>query len=486
MRRTKIICTIGPASNDDDTLRALIDAGMDVARLNFSHGTIARHEDTCRRVRAIAGELGRNVAILVDLQGPKIRTGPMAAGEVALKDGAAFTITTRPVPGDASCVSTVYASLPHDVKPGDHIFLADGLIDLHVDNVTPPDVRTTVVSGGPLGSHKGINLPGVAVSAPALTDKDIDELYAALPMKPDLVALSFVRCAEDVLHLRAVLDQAGQPTPVVAKIERPEAVKDFDTILGVTDAVMVARGDLGVEISLDEVPQVQKRLIRRCNDCAVPVITATQMLESMTHNTRPTRAEAADVANAIYDGTDAVMLSAETATGEHPVLAVHTMARIAAKADAAMAHDPSRHQLTRMRDAYFGSGEERFGNAISQAACRLTEVIGASRIVCFTRQGYTATHIARFRPSVPITAITLSEDARRKCALVWGVDAVISAPLRAADDMARMVDNLLVEHGLAKPGDTIVIAAGMPFTEYNRTNMIKVHMIGAAGIEGPS
>ena len=486
MRRTKIVCTLGPASSDDDTLRASIMAGMDVARLNFSHGTMAKHTDTCRRVRAIARDLERNVAVMVDLQGPKIRTGPMAAGEVELKEADSFTITTRPVPGDAFCVSTVYTPLPREVKPGDHIFLADGLIDLHVDTINPPDVHTTVVSGGLLGSSKGINLPGVAVSAPALTEKDIEDLHAALPMQPDLIALSFVRCAEDILKLRRILDEAGQPIPIVAKIERPEAVKDFDAILEVTDAVMVARGDLGVEISLDEVPQVQKRLIRRCNDYAVPVITATQMLESMTHNSRPTRAEAADVANAIYDGTDAVMLSAETATGEHPVLAVHTMARIAAKADIAMAHDPSRDQLIRMRDAYFGAGEERFGNAISQAACRLTQIIGASRIVCFTQQGYTATHIARFRPSVPITAITLTESARRKCALIWGLDAVTAEPIHDAEDMSRIVDSLLIERGLAKPGDTIIIAAGMPFSAYNRTNMVKVHMVGAAGIEGPS
>lgn len=410
----------------------------------------------------------------------------MAAGEVELKEGESFVITTRPVPGDATCVSTTYTPLPLEVKPGDHIFLADGLIDLHVDDVTPPDVQTTIVNGGPLGSNKGINLPDAAVSAPALTEKDIEDLLAALPMQPDLVALSFVRRAEDILNLRVMLEQAGQSIPIVAKIERPEAVKDFDTILRVTDAVMVARGDLGVEIPLDDVPQVQKRLIRRCNDHAVPVITATQMLESMTSNTRPTRAEAADVANAIYDGTDAVMLSAETASGEHPVLAVHTMARIAAKADASMVHDPTRDQLIRMRDAYFGSGEERFGNAISQAACRLTQVIGASRIVCFTQQGYTATHIARFRPSVPITAITLTERARRKCALIWGVNAVISAPIEDAEDMTRSVDRLLVERGLAAPGETIVIAAGMPFTAYNRTNMVKVHVVGTSGIEGPS
>jgi pyruvate kinase len=459
---------------------------MDVARLNFSHGDIGDHERACRRVREAAHAAGRNVAVLIDLQGPKIRTGPMAERQVVLEVGAPFMITTRAVPGDATCVSTVYEPLPHEVRPGDHIYIADGVIDLHVDKVTPPDVYTTVVSGGALSAHKGINLPGVAVSAPALTEKDIADLHAALPMKPDLVALSFVRKAADIQQLRALLDKAGHSIAIVAKIERPEAVAEIESILDVTDAVMVARGDLGVEMPLDEIPQIQKRLIRQCNDRAIPVITATQMLESMTHNSRPTRAEAADVANAIYDGTDAVMLSAETASGAHPVLAVHTMARIAKKADNALAQDPTRDQLIRMRDASFGNGDERFGNAISQAACRLTQVIGASRIVCFTKQGYTATHIARFRPSVPITAITLTEDAKRKCALVWGVDAVIPASLQGADDINTAVDSLLLEHGLASRGDTVVIAAGMPFTVYNRTNMVKVHVVGATDCEGPS
>jgi pyruvate kinase len=486
MRRTKIVCTIGPASSDENTIRNLILAGMDVARLNFSHGTVPQHIAACGRVRAAAAALGRNVAVMIDLQGPKIRTDTVAGGEIELVEGSSITITTDEVVGTASLLSTDYAPLPHEVKAGDHIFIADGLIDLVVERVAPPEVHARVVSGGRLSSHKGINLPGVAVSAPALTKKDLADLDGALSMDPDIVALSFVRGPEDIQQLRSVLDEADRTIPIVAKIERPEAVAAFDAILDVTDMVMVARGDLGIEIPLDEVPQVQKRLIRRCNDRAVPVITATQMLESMTHHPRPTRAEVADVANAIYDGTDAVMLSGETAAGAYPVPTVRIMAQIAATADESMTQSPSRDQLLRMREAYFANGKGKFGDAISQSACRLTQVIGASRIVCFTKQGYTARHIARFRPSVPITAITLTEAARRKCTLIWGVDAIISAAIEDTDDMSAAVDDILLHHKLAQPGDVVVIAAGMPFTVYNRTNMVKIHVVGTADLEGPS
>ena len=471
MHRTKIVCTLGPNSRDPQTVEALIRNGMDVARLNFSHGEHSAHRRVFECLRETAERLGRNVAVLMDLQGPKIRTGTLVRGEpVELVEGAPVCLTTDDVQGTAERLSTTYQALPNDVGPGDRILLADGSIELTVDQVVGRDVLCRVVQGGSLGEHKGINLPGVAVSAPAMTEKDCADLAFGLELGVDYVALSFVRSPDDIRDLRARMREHGKEASVIAKIERPEALEHFDEILSLVDGIMVARGDLGVEVDLDDMPQIQKTLIRMCNRAGVPVITATQMLESMMTNPRPTRAEVNDVANAIYDGTDAVMLSGETAVGRFPVKAVQMMAATAAKADAAVASSIRKQEapLTRATHA----------TAIGQAVAQITDAIKPARIVCFSATGYTAAMIARFRPRIPITAITANEEARRRCALYWGVEAVRSITVSQTDEMVRVVDETLLREGLASPGDTVVIVAGTPLLKGGQTNLLKLHRVG--------
>ncbi len=479
MRRTKIVATIGPSSRRPEMLRQLILAGMDVARLNFSHGTHGEHRATASDVRKVAAELGKNVAIMADLQGPKIRTGPLQNDEpVLLVNGESICLTTRQVMGDATCVSTTYEHLPQDVRPGDSIFIADGMLQLIVQSVDGPDVHCRIEHGGYLGEHKGINLPGVSVSAPALTAKDIQDLEVALDIGVDFVALSFVRSASDIERLRSRIRTTGRFISIVAKIERPEAVAHFSEILEVTDAVMLARGDLGVEVPLNKVPQIQKKLIHDCNDLGIPVITATQMLESMTNSIRPTRAEVADVANAIYDGTDALMLSGETASGLFPIQAVRVMADVAAETDQAMAKAPTFDRITRMRQSAIPRGKGAFGNAIGQAACRTAESIGAKCIVSLTKTSYTAGLVSRYRPSVPVYAITVNEEASRRCAVIWGVEALRSIEPCSTDALDGIIDSILLEAGLAQNGDPVVIAGGMPLAMQTRTNMLKIHTVG--------
>jgi len=475
MRRTKIVCTLGPSSSSPAVVRQLVCNGMDVARLNFSHGTHDDHRTLFQTVRTVAAELGANVAILMDLQGPKIRTGPLAGGgPVTLEEGAEFCVTTRPVPGDQHCVSTTYASLPYDVNVGDRILLADGTMELVAERVAPPDVACRVVRGGELGTHKGINLPGVNVSAPALTEKDVDDLALALHLGADYVALSFVRTPEDVGGLKERIDQAGAAARVVAKIERPEALDHFDAIVELADAIMVARGDLGVEVNLEDVPQIQKTLIRKSNDRGKPVITATQMLESMMTSSRPTRAEVTDVANAIYDGTDAVMLSGETAAGRFPLAAVSVMAGVAYKADRAV--EAAQTRIIPAREAPGSLGA--FSDAIGHAVCNMGRTLGAKRIVCFTQSGYTAAAIARYRPPTPITAITLSESTRRQCALLWGVEAIHTVEVDSTDAMVRTVEYILLEQDRAAVGDTVIIVAGTPLGIGGHTNLLRLHVVG--------
>jgi pyruvate kinase len=455
-------------------------AGMDVARMNFSHGTHDAHRRVHERIRGLAEETGRNVAILMDLQGPKIRTGALEGGNaVILDDGAPFCVTTHSVAGNAERVSTTYELLPNDVKPGDRLLVADGSIELLVEAVSGPDVHCRVARGGKLGQHKGINLPGVAVSSPSLTDKDLEDLEFGLALGMDYVALSFVRSPEDVTGLKRHIADAGYDVPVIAKIERPEALSHIDEIVGAADGIMVARGDLGVEVPLDDVPQIQKTLIRLCNARGKPVVTATQMLESMMVSPRPTRAEVADVANAIYDGTDAVMLSGETAAGEFPVEAARTMAGIAEKADEAIASRPAGDPG--LEGDALTPGDSPFSFAIGRAVSSICSTLNAKRIVCFTMSGYTAMMIARFRPRTPITAITLSEEARRRCALVWGVDAVTSAEVTSTDQMVPLIDTTLTERGLASAGDCIIAVAGTPLAVGGRTNILKLHRIGDIG-----
>lgn len=481
MRQTKIVATIGPSSDSREMLRNLIEAGIDVARLNFSHGTHESHAATYNHIREAAEDLGRSIGIMMDLQGPKIRTGSLEGGEpIHVEVGDSLCLTTRDVVGSQERITTTYEHLPHDVNPGDEIFIADGIIQLRVDTVDSPDVFCTVMHGGLIGEHKGINLPGVEVSAPCLSPKDLEDLEFGLALGVDFVALSFVRTAQDVDDLRERILAAGKQTSIVAKIERPEAVANFDEILRTTDAVMLARGDLGVEVPLAEVPQIQKTLIGKCNDLGIPVITATQMLESMVSSVRPTRAEVADVANAIYDGSDAVMLSGETASGEFPIQTVRVMSNIAETADEAMAEEPTYARIVRMRQSGVRKGQGAFGDAIGQAACRTAEALGAVCIVCFTKMGYTAGLIARYRPHVPVAAITLNENARRRCSLIWGVQGILSIEPCNTDELGEIVDGVLLSHNLAVKGDTVIIAGGMPLAVRTRTNMLKLHTVGSS------
>lgn len=488
-RRTKIVCTIGPATDSAEQMRALLMAGMNVARLNFSHGEHDEHRARFMRLRAIAAEQDSNLAIMMDLQGPKIRTGPMKDGAgVELTEGAPITLTTRPVLGGANEISTSYAHLPGDVRPGNRILIADGLIELQVLRVAPPDVHCKVLRGGLLGQFKGINLPGANIREPALTEKDREDLAFGLELGVDYVALSFVRAPEDLDAINGIIQEAGASARVIAKIERPEAVERFQEIALRCDGVMIARGDLGVEIAYEEVPEVQKRLIQACNEIGIPVITATQMLESMVQHPRPTRAEVADVANAIFDGSDAVMLSAESAAGSHPIEACAAMARIAFTADAEMMRAPPAERWVRLRTADHQPGVNRrvpqavrqnsFADAIGQAVCRMAASLRLERIVCFTRTGYTAQAIARYRPGTRITAITDSEATWRALALLWGVQAHLTEDVSGVDDLVRVVDRIVLDQGLARMGDTIIIVAGAPLAAGGRTNLLKLHIVG--------
>jgi pyruvate kinase len=478
MRRTKIVCTIGPATNSEERLELLIRAGMNVARLNFSHGTQDEHAIVIERTRKIAARLGCPIAILQDLQGPKIRTGQLEGGQpVMLNDGANITITTRPIIGNAQIVATTYKPLPQDVKAGDRILLDDGLLELRVLNCDQADVQCQVVHGGLLKEHKGINLPGVAVSAPALTEKDRDDLKFGVMHEVDYVALSFVRKPQDILDAKHLIRQfqveqvAAKPTlvniPLIAKLEKPEAVARLDEILQVVDGVMVARGDLGVELAPEKVPLIQKRIISRCNDLGLPVITATQMLESMITNPRPTRAEASDVANSVLDGTDAVMLSAETATGAYPIEAVQMMVRIALETEAGdrTARQPQCKHLTQ-------------AHAVSHAARALTEEASVQAIVVFTRSGTSAHLISKDRPRTPILAYTPSERVYRQLALWWGVWPHALQMQGTTEDLIAVVDQRLQDDKLVQRGEHVVIMGGMPVASKAHTNFVKLHRVG--------
>ena len=478
MRHTKIVCTIGPASNSEERIEQLMRAGMNVARLNFSHGTQNDHAIVIERVRSISARLGCAVAILQDLQGPKIRTGQLKDGQpVMLVDGAETTITTRPIVGDADMFATTYQPLPQDVKVGDRILLDDGLLELRVLAFNETDVRCQVVHGGLLKEHKGINLPGVAVSAPALTEKDRDDLKFGVLHNVDYVALSFVRKPEDVVEAKQLIKQyqaelnvgklAHISIPLIAKLEKPEAVARLDEILDVVDGVMVARGDLGVEMAPEKVPLIQKRIINRCNDLGLPVITATQMLESMITNPRPTRAEASDVANAILDGTDAVMLSGETAAGAYPIEAVQMMVRIALETESGnrTARQPQCKRLTQ-------------AHAVSHAARALAEEASVQAIVVFTRSGASAHLISKDRPRTPILAYTPSERVYRQLALWWGVWPHMFPMQGTTEELISVVDKRLQDDKLQKPGDHVVIMGGLPVASQARTNFVKLHRVG--------
>ena len=470
-RHSKIVCTIGPASRHPRILKRLLKAGMDVARLNFSHGSHADHSSCIQLLRATANKLGKTIAILADLQGPKIRTGVLAGGvPVTLRTGQDFTITTRKILGDSTRVSTIFLPLPKEVHRGDRILLSDGLIELRVESIRLKDVICRVVNGGALGEHQGINLPGVKLRVPALTPKDKADLKFALAQGVDYIAVSFVRRPEDVLLAKSLIRRAKKETPVIAKLEKPEAIENLEGILRVSDGVMVARGDLGVEMNPERVPVVQKNIIARAREFRRPVITATQMLESMTENPRPTRAEASDVANAIFDGSDAVMLSAETASGKYPVEAVSMMARIIEEAEASIP------EFTRPAP----QEKLKVAETVAELVCHASRELHMKWIVVFTHSGFTARLISRYRPLVPIAAFSPEAETRRRLALVWGVAPLAIPDLRKVDQLAEISDQRLLEEKLARKGDVIAIVAGTPMGVRGTTNFMKFHVIGGA------
>ena len=470
-RHSKIVCTIGPATRSPRMIRKLLLAGMDVARLNFSHGTHAEHAQSFAMLREAAAAFEKPIAILADLQGPKIRTGALACGgTVSLRAGQKFVITTARILGDSTRVSTIFHPLPREVKSGDRILLCDGLIELRVERIRKQEVICQVVNGGLLGEHQGINLPGVKLRVPALTDKDRKDLRFALAHGADYIAVSFVRRPEDVLLVKSLIRRAKKDTPVIAKLEKPEAIENLEAILQASAGVMVARGDLGVEMSPERVPVVQKNIIARAREFRRPVITATQMLESMTENPRPTRAEASDVANAIFDGSDAVMLSAETAIGKYPVEAVQMMARIIEEAEASIHEYPRPAPQERLKVA----------ETVAELVCHASHELHMKLIAVFTHSGFTARLVSRYRPLVPIVAFTPEANTRRRMALLWGVTSRHISDIKKIDGLAAIAEKRLLEEGFVRKGDVIGIVAGTPMGIRGTTNFMKFHVIGRA------
>jgi pyruvate kinase len=476
MRRAKIVCTLGPAADSYDQIKALVQAGMDVARLNLSHGSHSEHEERYRRVRKASDEVGRSVGILVDLQGPKIRLETFAEGPVLLDRGDEFTITTEDVEGDRTVCGTTYKGLADDVAPGERILVDDGRVALQVTEVDGPRVRCTVVEGGMVSDHKGLNLPGVAVGIPALSEKDVADLRWGLRVGADMVALSFVRTGADADGVRRVMAEEGRSVPVIAKIEKPQAVEHLDGIIEAFDGFMVARGDLGVEMPLEQVPLVQKRVIALARRNAKPVIVATQMLDSMINASRPTRAEASDVANAVLDGTDAVMLSGETSVGKYPVETVRTMARIITAVEDDV--------LAKGLQTLAGSAKPRTqAGAVARAAAEIGDFLGAKFLVAFTQTGDTAKRLSRYRSPIPVLAFTYEPAVRSRLALSWGVETFLGPFAANTDEMIEQVDAELLRIGRCEKGDVVVITAGFPPGLAGSTNLVRVHHIGEA--DGP-
>lgn len=472
MRRAKIVCTLGPATDAYDQIKALVEAGMDIARFNLSHGDHAEHEERYQRVRKAADETGRSVGLLADLQGPKIRLGRFLEGPVLLERGDTFTITVEPdVDGDRDGCGTSHAGLAADVTPGERVLVDDGKVCLEVTAVDGPRVRTTVVEGGVISDHKGLNLPGVAVSVPALSEKDEADLRWALRTGFDVIALSFVRSGEDIADVHRIMDEEGRRLPVIAKVEKPQAVEAIEDIVAAFDGIMVARGDLGVEMPLEQVPIVQKRAIRLAKRNAKPVIVATQMLDSMIENSRPTRAEASDVANAVIDGTDAVMLSGETSVGKYAVETVRTMSRIiaAAEEDILAGGLPPLTERNKPRTQ---------GGAVARAAAEMGDFLRARFLVAFTESGDTARRLSRYRSPIPLLAFTPEPATRSQLSLTWGVETFLGPHVGSTDAMVDQVDEYLLKYGRCRKGDIVVITAGSPPGVSGSTNLVRVHHVG--------
>ena len=473
MRRTKIVCTIGPASCTSEELDRLVHAGMDVARLNFSHGTHAEHADVVRRIREGESRWGRSIAILQDLQGPKIRLGtfgPNGGARVDLRPGQLFTLSATPVVGTWERASVSHPEYLVELKRGDEVWMDDGMIQLKVEETSPAAVQTRVVQGGLISDHKGISFPHVPLPVSCLTAKDREDLRFGIHQGIDFVAVSFVRSASDIAEARKFLHEQGAELPIVAKLERHEAIANLPGILTMVDAVMVARGDLGVDVPLEEVPHIQKEVIRQARQVKVPVIVATQMLESMVTHLRPTRAEVSDVTQAVFDGADAIMLSAESATGRYPVEAVEVMARIAERAERAAARaEPLRRSL---------DGAVGFPEAISDAAATAARVLKARAIVAFTQSGFSARLISQERPDVPIIALTPFAEVQRRLALSWGVSSRLIRKVETTDEMIEEIEATLLGDGFVRTNDTIVIISGSPMWVTGTTNLLKLHRVG--------
>jgi pyruvate kinase len=471
-RQTKIIATIGPASQSAEKISSLIQAGVNLFRFNFSHGDHQEKEHSIKLIRKISAQLGAVVSIIGDLQGPKIRTGSLPDRGITLVPGQKITLTT---PGNFVSDKSIpidYPFLANDVRQGDRILLDDGLMEIHVQAIETSNIHCQVISGGLLLKHKGINLPGVALSLPALTAKDIDDIMFCIDRNFDFIALSFVRQKNDITMLRDIMKQHNANIPIIAKIEKPEALQNFDAILSTADVIMLARGDLGVEINPEKVPLIQKRLIKRCNAVGKPVITATQMLESMIHNPRPTRAETSDVANAILDGTDAVMLSGETAIGSFPVQAVIIIDRIALDVEQGISRTTSA-----LQPAADEPDDEFLAETISRAACQVAEDIKASAILAFTMSGRTATLVAKHRPATPIIAVTASELIQRRINLHRGVHSLAAPARDNTEEQIEEVTQTVLQSGILNTGDRVVITMGCPIKAVGSTNLLKVHKL---------
>ena len=470
MRRAKIVATLGPATSTYESVRAIIDAGVDVARMNLSHGDYAVHETNFANVRKAAEDAGRPVAILVDLQGPKIRLGKFADGPHDLAVGDIFKITIDDIPGTKEIVSTTFKGLPQDVNPGDFLLIDDGKVKVEVVEKTDTVVTTKVIVAGPVSNNKGINLPGVAVNVPALSEKDEADLRWGLRIGADLIALSFVRDAKDVQRAHVIMAEEGRHIPIIAKIEKPQAVDHLEEIVDAFDGIMVARGDLGVELPLEAVPIVQKRAVEIARRMAKPVIVATQMLESMINSPVPTRAETSDVANAVLDGADAVMLSGETSVGEYPVVVVETMARIVASTE--------EHGLDRI--AKLTNKPRTQGGAITLAAIEVADFVEAKYLCIFTESGDSARRMSRLRPNIPMLAFTPEPAIRRRMALTWGIQSTLVEHVAHTDRMFIQVDDYLLSNDLASVGDKVVVISGSPPGIVGSTNDIRVHKVGDA------
>ena len=470
MRRAKIVCTLGPAVESPAKVRELIAAGMNMARLNLSHGGYPEHQARLDEVRTAAREAGKAVAILVDLQGPKIRLARFENGPHELARGDIFTITTDEVPGTKERVGTTYKGLPGDCKPGDRILIDDGKVTVEVIEVKGNDVVTKCIEPGAVSNNKGINLPGVAVSVPAMSEKDGEDLRWGLRAGADFIALSFVRNAADIKDVHEIMDEVGIHVPVIAKIEKPQAVENLEEIVNAFDGIMVARGDLGVEMPIEDVPMVQKRCVELAREAAKPVIVATQMLDSMITNSRPTRAEATDCANAVLDGADALMLSGETSVGDFAIEAVQTMARIIEKTE--------QEGLDRIRP--LSHAPRTKGGAVTKAAAEVGEILGAKYLVTFTQSGDSARRISRLRSHLPILAITPEEGTYNRLALSWGIEPQISPMVKHTDDMVLQADRILIDSQRAAIGESVMIIAGAPPGIPGSTNAMRVHMVGDA------